>query len=94
MSGNVTTSGTEAWCRTTSPAVSGGAGRGAWGPEAGPPRQGSPRYLLLVPLGSLIVCVPSPPFGSSSMKLAQGLCGVRDLEVSAQEVSHLFPLTL
>lgn len=71
-SGNVTTSGTEAWCRTTSPAVSGGAGCGAWGPEAGPPRQGSPRYLLLVALGSVLVCVPSPPFESSFMKLAAG----------------------
>lgn len=72
MNGNVTTSATEAWCRTTSPAVSGGAGHGEWGPEARRPRQGSPRYLLLVALGSVPVCVPPLPSGPLSMKLAQG----------------------
>jgi hypothetical protein len=41
MSGSATMSATEAWCRTTSQAVSDGAGCGEWGAlEAGRPRQG------------------------------------------------------
>lgn len=50
--------------------------------------------MLPVALGSVLVYVPSSPFGFLFMKRAQGFCGVRDLEVSAQAISHPFLLIL